>query len=79
VLRVSDLGALDALLSGRPDRAVRLARSAAMIAPEVLSRARALSALGAAQNACGRPGEAVASFARAAALTPGLATLPRRV
>lgn len=79
VLRVSDLGALDALLSGRPDRAVRLARSAAMIAPEALSRARALSALGAAQNACGRPGKAVASFARAAALTPGLATLPRRV
>jgi hypothetical protein len=77
-LRVSDLGALDALLRGQPDRAVRLARSAATIAPERLSRARALSTLGFAQAARGQHGPAAASFARAAALAPGLARLPRR-
>jgi hypothetical protein len=69
-VRHTDLGAIEALLHGDPARAVRLARAAASVAPDALSRARALRTLAAALTWSGSAPDAAKPLADAALLSP---------
>lgn len=73
-LRGTDLAAMEALFRGQPRRAEKLAAFAATMAPDALSRARALLTLAAAHTAAGRPELSRAPRARSAALAPTLRT-----
>lgn len=71
-VRGTDLAAMEALFAGRAGQAERLAAQAASVAPDVLSRARALLTQSAAHTVAGHPALAPAPLARAQALSPTL-------
>lgn len=70
LVRYTDLGALEAMLHDDPVRAARLARYAAGMAPDALSRARALRTLAAALTWTGDTAPAAKATARASRLSP---------
>ncbi|SHK71002.1 hypothetical protein SAMN05216499_101437 [Actinacidiphila paucisporea] len=74
-LRGTDLAAMEALFGARPREAEKLASLAVAMAPDNLSRARALLTLAAAHTVAGRPALAGPLRAEAAALSPSLRTV----
>lgn len=72
VLRMTDLGAVDSLLKQWPQQAVKQAGYAAAVAPDAVSRARALCTQAVALAYCGRTAKAHKVLATAERTAPGL-------